>query len=697
MKKILFLLIVGALFAVPQVSSADDSTNNITKGANAIIHLNFEEDKLVYKTVSEIFLNQNFNTSNKALNQSEAKIYLYLLELLKNKDLNLIAETSSSTKYFYYKFSSASQEFENLISEIQKYENLENKVYFGNKVYSPQKRESFALTYYNGEILISSSVGQLTAVLKELTENNVEQNINAPDKDYIVQLNYSQSQSEKVIRDLNNGLDQFTTNNFDLNSFGNSYVSINQPSKNSFTINSSNNLNATNIDLKEFAGKLEIVNMAYSNDNVFFIELFNFNGLISSIFGIQEFGDLDIFKANGAIQIDFNNGPIPNFAIYSKNTETKTDLSEMFVQENYKEIASTTGYKTFKTESASNSQDPIEKEISNAPIYLGTKENYSIITNNSQLIENFGASKNKVNLNYISNSTSNAAVTFKLDFQNFYSLITKIDGIKSNFNSGLTASEQQSLRDANTFEYQLSLNGSEVMQEILIDLKNSAKYIKDFSSIFNEISYNLDFLNQDLNFTSAGFNDIDSNSWYASSINNLAQNNVIKKYNSDTNPNFRPNAQITRAEFAMLILGKNRQILTQAGHIPSTGRALGSSVFKDVAANSWYDEVIGRAYNLGILKGNQSDQTVRPNAPITRAEAAQVLLNSSALIQNTPASAVPFIDVETSWYTEALEKSFSLGIIKGKSSNKFAPNDNITRAEAAVIIDRLRLQEFNLF
>ncbi len=51
---------------------------------------------------------------------------------------------------------------------------------------------------------------------------------------------------------------------------------------------------------------------------------------------------------------------------------------------------------------------------------------------------------------------------------------------------------------------------------------------------------------------------------------------------------------------------------------------------------------------------------------------------------------LPFDDVsEESWYYKATRNLFLEGYINGKGDNKFAPNDNITRAEMCVILDRI--------
>ena len=52
---------------------------------------------------------------------------------------------------------------------------------------------------------------------------------------------------------------------------------------------------------------------------------------------------------------------------------------------------------------------------------------------------------------------------------------------------------------------------------------------------------------------------------------------------------------------------------------------LGSSVFPDVDRGSYYDEAIGEMYSLGIITGFTSDGTFRPNENLTRGQAAVLM------------------------------------------------------------------------
>ena len=98
--------------------------------------------------------------------------------------------------------------------------------------------------------------------------------------------------------------------------------------------------------------------------------------------------------------------------------------------------------------------------------------------------------------------------------------------------------------------------------------------------------------------------------WYNTAVSTLSNAGIIKGYDDGT---FRPNAQISRAEFAAMA----------CRFFEATG-ALPGSPFQDVYGNSWYYSYVMQAYMNGIVKG-YDDGSFRPNNPITRAEACAIV------------------------------------------------------------------------
>lgn len=106
------------------------------------------------------------------------------------------------------------------------------------------------------------------------------------------------------------------------------------------------------------------------------------------------------------------------------------------------------------------------------------------------------------------------------------------------------------------------------------------------------------------------YSDVASSAWYNSAVSTLTNAGILAGYEDGT---FRPNAPITRAEFAT--------IAARFYHAPEvTGDA-----FPDISG-SWARVYINRAAALGLVRG-YSDGTFRPNTEITRAEVMEIINN----------------------------------------------------------------------
>ena len=107
------------------------------------------------------------------------------------------------------------------------------------------------------------------------------------------------------------------------------------------------------------------------------------------------------------------------------------------------------------------------------------------------------------------------------------------------------------------------------------------------------------------------FSDVSSSDWYGTTVATLAEMNILKGYEDGT---FRPNAPITRAEFAAIA----------TRFFDETGATYEPGTFTDVTGSEWFAGAIMDAVNLGLI-GGYEDGTVRPNNNITRAEACAIV------------------------------------------------------------------------
>ena len=104
--------------------------------------------------------------------------------------------------------------------------------------------------------------------------------------------------------------------------------------------------------------------------------------------------------------------------------------------------------------------------------------------------------------------------------------------------------------------------------------------------------------------------------------------------------------------------------------------------FKDVPSDYWAKPFIQELATRNIIKGFP-DGTFRPNDPVTRAQFAAML---NQAINKTPTrSNINFLDVaSTYWAASAIQKSYTIGFMSGYPGNVFKPSENIQRVQILV-------------
>nr|WP_231392135.1 MULTISPECIES: S-layer homology domain-containing protein [unclassified Paenibacillus] len=214
------------------------------------------------------------------------------------------------------------------------------------------------------------------------------------------------------------------------------------------------------------------------------------------------------------------------------------------------------------------------------------------------------------------------------------------------------------------------------------DLTNGAHSQHQFrllaNSIFNAVS------NRNQSSESAvGFSDLQSvESWAGSEIHELARLGLVNGFNGGR---FEPLKQVTRVEFlAMIVRAFN--LYDQKENIS----------FKDVPPASWYETYVKAAVGLKLAEGT-GEGYFEPNRAITREEMAKISANamkitSGATAGNIEEALAKFGDRETiaPYAREAAALLTQKGIIQGLPGSTFGPKAVATRAEAAVIISRIK-------
>jgi subtilisin family serine protease len=171
------------------------------------------------------------------------------------------------------------------------------------------------------------------------------------------------------------------------------------------------------------------------------------------------------------------------------------------------------------------------------------------------------------------------------------------------------------------------------------------------------------------------------NHWAKNEIEEMAAKQII---NGMTESSFKPEANITRAQFVSL--------LARALRLEAPVNTIG---FNDVPANAWYKNDIYSAFSNQIVKGI-TENRFAPDDNITREQLATLLVN--AYLQKTgkqlsdimTTQEVKFTDEGgiSNWARVNVRIAASLGLMSGSGSGKFNPKGLATRAEAAVALKR---------
>ena len=98
----------------------------------------------------------------------------------------------------------------------------------------------------------------------------------------------------------------------------------------------------------------------------------------------------------------------------------------------------------------------------------------------------------------------------------------------------------------------------------------------------------------------------------------------------------------------------------------------------------WAYDAINSLSDQGIVSG-YPDGTFKPDAAVTRAEFATMLVNALGL--NTAGATGQFTDVTAdAWYYGSVNAAVYAGLVSGTGDHLFAPNAPITREQMAVMV-----------
>ena len=139
-----------------------------------------------------------------------------------------------------------------------------------------------------------------------------------------------------------------------------------------------------------------------------------------------------------------------------------------------------------------------------------------------------------------------------------------------------------------------------------------------------------------------------------------------------------PQDQITRGEVATIYF----RMLTDESRNELWSQ---SNPYTDVQPDTWCNAAVSTMTRAGVIEGF-SDGTFRPYAPITRAQFAAIAVRFFEVVYSGEDK---FSDIADHWARDYINKAAEAAIINGYSDGTFRPNQNITRAQAMAIFNRV--------
>lgn len=176
------------------------------------------------------------------------------------------------------------------------------------------------------------------------------------------------------------------------------------------------------------------------------------------------------------------------------------------------------------------------------------------------------------------------------------------------------------------------------------------------------------------------FLDLGDVDWAKDAIKDLAEKEIVSGKDAE---HFAPNDNITREETAKIIAGIFK--FSGSGSVP----------FGDVKSDDWFYPYVSAVYNNKIVNGI-SENIFGSGLPVTRQDMCAMIYNAvsvsgTELDKKFAQNTFEDNDMISPYAAEAVAALQTAGIINGDENNEFKPQDGATRAEAAVMLQRLLL------
>ena len=164
----------------------------------------------------------------------------------------------------------------------------------------------------------------------------------------------------------------------------------------------------------------------------------------------------------------------------------------------------------------------------------------------------------------------------------------------------------------------------------------------------------------------------------AQAIINMTARGILK----GTEPGkFEPQTPISRSMVATVLMRISKD------------KTIDQSVtFSDIKINEWYTDGVKWAATHGLVKGYE-DGSYKPNALVTRQELAVIIdrFLKEHGIEMAEIDEALYNDIESllAWSKDSVVRMAKIGLVKGQTDTMYYPNSEFTRAELAVLLDKI--------
>lgn len=214
-------------------------------------------------------------------------------------------------------------------------------------------------------------------------------------------------------------------------------------------------------------------------------------------------------------------------------------------------------------------------------------------------------------------------------------------------------------------------------------------YIRQFDGKYYAVINSLTNSTYAVIWNPVEFSDV-ADHWAKAAVNSMGSRMIAAGMTKDT---FQPDRDITRAEFAAILV-----------RALGLGAKSGRTPFNDVPESQWYAGYIQTAYEHGLIAGYDA-KTFKPMDNITREQAMTIMDRAMKLTGLATKLSAAQVQAFLSGYTDSqtieayardsIAACLEAKLVRGRTETTLSPKSNITRAEVAVVVQKL-LQESKL-